>query len=398
MANELQIINGSYKGIPIAIDSGGIEGGRKTAVKQFPNRDTQTVEDLGLLPRKYTLEIIISEKQQQDYFDYRNSLLAALESKGPGELIHPLYGRIENVVAINYSLNENFGSFGDTTLTVNFEVNNNTGIPQSSGNVVTQISAVNDVVQAAVGSDIADNFNVTESFTGNFSAAVDKVNGIIDKARDATAFIGETAQTLNEFNAQIGELSANVNGLVSDPLALADAITGLFESVNGLYASASATFDTLIGFFGFGDDDEPIRQDTAGRIERQVNNRVLNGAVSGASLGYTYVAITRIDFETTREIDELSAELDAQYQAVQENGSSQEVKDAITDMRVKVLEALDLARVNASQIITVQTNPTTVRLLAFNYYGDDTQGEAIAELNGFTDVSFIEGSVEVLTA
>lgn len=397
MADEAQIINGSYKGIPIAIDSGSIEGGRKTAIKQFPSRDTQSVEDLGLRPRKYSLEIIISDKQQQDYFAYRNSLLAALESRGPGELIHPLYGRIENVVAVSYSLNENFSAFGDTTVSVNFEVNENTGIPQSSGNVATQISAANDVVQAAVGSDIADNFSVTESFTGNFSAAVDKVNGIIDEAREATAFIGEAAQTLNEFSAQIGELSANVNGLVSDPLALSQAVTGLFESVNGLYASAGATFDTFAGFFGFGDDDEPIRQDTAGRIERQANNNILNGAVSASSLGFTYLAITRIDFQTTREIEELTAELDAQYLAVQENGSSQQVKDAVTDMRVKVLQALEEVRVNVSQIITVQTNPTTARLLGFSYYGNDTQGETIAELNGFNDVSFVEGSAEVLT-
>ena len=398
MADEAQIINGSYKGIPIAIDSGSVEGGRKTAIKQFPSRDTQSVEDLGRRPRKYSLEIIISDKQGQDYFAYRNALLDALDSSGdPGELIHPLYGRIENVKAVNFSLNETFGSFGDTTVSVNFEVDSNTGIPQSSGNVVTQISAANDIVQAAVGSDIADNFSVTESFTGNFSAAVDKVNGIIDEAREATAFIGEAAQTLNEFSAQIGELSANVNGLVSDPLALSQAVTGLFESVNGLYASAGATFDTFAGFFGFGDDDEPIRQDTAGRIERQSNNNILNGAVSASSLGFAYLAITRIDFQTTREIEELTAELDAQYLAVQENGSSQEVKDAVTDMRVKVLQALEEVRVNVSQIITVQTNPTTARLLGFSYYGNDTQGETIAELNGFNDVSFVEGSAEVLT-
>ena len=82
MADEAQIINGSYKGIPIAIDSGSVEGGRKTAIKQFPSRDTQSVEDLGRRPRKYSLEIIISDKQGQDYFAYRNALLDALDSSG----------------------------------------------------------------------------------------------------------------------------------------------------------------------------------------------------------------------------------------------------------------------------------------------------------------------------
>lgn len=397
MADEAQIISGSFKGVPISISSGTVDGGRKIAVKQFPSRDTQSVEDLGLNPRKYALEIILSDKPQQDYFNYRNSLIAALESKGPGELIHPMYGRVDNAVAVSYSLNENFSSFGDSTISVSFEVDDSTGIPESSGNVITQISASNDTVQIAVNDDIAYNFSVTDRFSGNFTAAVDKVNGIIDKAKQSTAFIGEEAQNLNEFAALIGNLADNVNSLVTAPIALADSISSLFESTNGLYSSAGSTFDTFIGFFGFGDDDDPIRLDTAGRIERSSNNDILNGAVSASALGYAYLAITRIDFQTTREIDDLTAELDSQYEAVQENGSSQEVKDAVTDMRVKSLDALEQARVQASQIITVSTNPTTARVLAFNYYGNDDNGDAIAELNGFDDASFIEGDVEVLT-
>ena len=398
MANEALIINGSFKGIPIAIDSGSLEGGRKVAVKQFPNRDTQSAEDLGLIPRKYSLEIIISDKQERDYFGYRNSLLAALESEGHGDLIHPFYGRISNVVAVSFSLNESFGSFGDATISVSFEIDDSTGIPKSSGNVITQISAANDLVQSAVNGNIANAFSVTEKFTGNFKAAVDKVESILERTRSATSFIGEASDSLNEFSALISGLSASVNSIVSDPLALAQAGTVLFESVNGIYSSADATFDTFLGFFGFGDNDIPERQTTAGRIERQANNEVLNGAVSGSSLGYAYLAMSRIDFKTTREIDDLSAELDGQYLSVQAGGSSQEVKDSITEMRVQVIELLDQARVNASQIITIQTNPTTARLLAFSYYGDDNQGESIVALNNISDVSFVDGSVQVVTA
>ena len=398
MADETKIINGSFKGVPIAIESSSVDGGRKVSVKQFPNRDTQTVEDLGLMPRKYALEIIVSDKQGQDYFNYRDSLLAAFDSRGAGELIHPLYGRIDNVVAVAYSINERFSESGDTRVSVNFEVNENTGIPQSSGNVVTQIATSNSLVQSLVNSDIAESFNVNNIFTGNFSAAVDKVNSIIDLANSATSFIGETADTINEFTAELGSLSANVNSLVSDPIKLADAITSLFLSVDGLYASSGATFDTFTGFFGFGLDDEPIAQTTAGRIERQVNNDVLNGAVASSALGFAFVAVSSIDFQTTRDIDTVAAQLDAQYELVIDNGSSQEVKDSITDMRVQVLAALDEARVNASTIITVETLPTTARLLAFTYYGDDELGGVIAELNGLSDVSFVEGNVEILTA
>lgn len=408
MADSTRIFEGYYKGVPISISSGSIAGGRKTSIKQFPGRDTQSVEDLGLHPRAYSLDIVVNDKANVDYFAYRDRLLAALETKSPGELIHPLYGRIENVVAVSFSLNEDFGGFGSAIVTVQFEVNNNTGIPQSSGNAVTQLGVANEAVQAAVGADIAERFAVSSRYPSNFGAAFDKVNAIIDAAKASTAFIGEAADTLNEFSAEIGQLSANINSLVSDPLALAQAITGLFESVNGLYASIDATFDTLAGFFGFGDDDLPIPQDTAGRVEAQKNNDVLNGGVAASCLGYAYVAAAQINYQTTREIDAVAAVLDAQFVAVMGNGAdtavkgpggaSQEVKDAVTDMRVQVLAVLDETRLNTSQVITVETLPTSARLLAFAYYGSDELGQTIAELNEIDDVSFVSGEVEILSA
>lgn len=398
MADETGIINGSFKGVPISIDSSSIDGGRKISVKQFPNKDTQNVEDLGLRPRRYSLEIVVSAKTTQDYFSYRNSLLAALESKGPGELIHPLYGRIDSIVAATYSLSESFGSFGNTTVSVEFEVQNNTGIPQSAGNVVTNVQALNLGVIDAVQTDISENFSVDNRNTGNFQAAVDKIDGVIQQAAQATAFIGETADTLNEFSAEIGRLSRDVNQLVSDPLRLGLEIVGLFESVEGLYASAKSTFQTFIGFFGFGSSDAIFGQDTAGLIERKKNNDVINGAVASLALGQAYLAASQLDFVTTLDIDTAAGQLDDQYNAVQVSGSDQAVKDAITDMRVTVLDVFDQARVNASQIITIETLPTSTRLLAFSYYGNDDFGEVVTELNNISDVSFVEGPVEILTA
>lgn len=395
MADETRIINGFFRDIPIAIDSGGLAGGRKSAIKQFPNRNTQTVEDLGLLPRKYSLQIIISDKSGQDYFDYRDSLLAALENGTPGELIHPFYGRIDNVVAVSYSLNERVSAFGATTVSVNFEVNENTGIPQSAGNVITEIVALNELVIEAVDQNIADDFLV--SFSENFGFAVDKVEGMLDLAESATSFAGEAALTLNEFTAEINDFSSNLNSLISNPAGLATATSNLFQSVGGLYATARSTFNSYVGFFGFGEDDPDVQATTASRTQRIGNDNVINGAVAASALGYAYLNAAQIEYQTVAEVDEVAAQLDDQYAAVQADGASQEVKDAVTDLRVKTLQVLDQIRIDTRQIITVDTLPTTARLLAFNYYGDDELAETIVNLNSISDVSFIEGEVEILT-
>lgn len=394
MADELKILDGSFKGVPIAIASGEVQGGRKTVTHTFPSRDTQSVEDLGLKPRSYTLELII---RGDDYFGYRNRLLAALESDSPGELIHPMYGRLTNMKAVSFSLNESFGSFGDAVISAKFEPDTSTGIPKAAGNVVTQVRTAQQQVSAAVSADIADQFVVTPGFTGNFAAATGKVQGIIDAANEATQFIGQAATDLNQFSAQIGDLSASVNSLVTNPLALADSIVNLFESVNGLYASADATFQTMLGFFGFGNTDTPISRLTAGLDQRATNAGVLNGAANALALSYAYLAATEVQIQTVRDIDAISLALDGQYLSVQESSVSDEVKGLITDQRVLTLQVLDETRLTAPQIIQVETNTTSTRLLSFDYYGSDELGEDLANLNGVTDVSFVSGAVEVVT-
>lgn len=398
MADDQKIIVGSFKGVPITIDGGSLDAGRKLSTKQFPNRDTQSIEDLGLQPREYRLEIIVSDKQNQDYFQYRDALIAVLEQGGPGVLIHPLYGRLEDMVARPFTLNENFSEFGRSILSVAFAPSLNAGIPQASGSVTSQIAASNDVVQNSILDDITDNFLVNAKFAGNFGDAVNKVTEIVDAAENSSSFIGEEAQNLNEFVDGIGKIQANINGLVNSPSQLGATFKGLFNEVNGLYSDAAATFETFTGFFDFGSTDVAIRQDTAGRVQRENNNEVLNGSVAASSLAYAYESATKIDYETTEQIDSLTIRLDEQYEAVQESGSSQEVKDSVTDMRIKTLDALDDARVDAKSVITVQTNPTTSRLLAFSYYGNDDEGQSIVDLNSTTDVSFVSGDTKVLTA
>ena len=398
MDSSIEILNGSYKSIPISINSASLNGGRKVAIRQFPNRDTQTVIDLGLQPRQYSLQIIISAKRQKDYFGYRNDLLAVLESNTPGELIHPLYGRLNNVVAASYSLSEDFSSFGDSSIDVNFEVNNNTGIPQASSNALPQVSILNDDIIDLVAAGIIDSFKVTSSFIGNFTAAVAKVNDIVSAVRGATSFIGEVAQELNAFSDEIGALSANVNGLVSDPIALSLSITSIFQSVNGLYASSSATLETFVGFFDFGSNDVDISLNTVSRVERDRNNQTLNEAIAATSLGYSYLAVVQIDFQTDRQIDDTINRLDAKYDSILDNVISQEIVDAVTLMRIKVLEVLNQVRVSTSKIIPINTNLTTARVLGFSYYGNDLHGDEIVTLNNLSDVSFVEGPLEILSA
>jgi len=397
MADESRILAGSYKGIPISITGGSIDGGRRKSIKVFPNRDTQSVEDLGQIPRKYSVDIIISDRQDQDYFNYRNRLLAALESKDLGVLIHPLYGRVERVATTSYSLNESYGEFGFATVSVNFEIDQNLGIPQNSGNVLSQVSEQNKVVQAVCEAGIAEGFEAPIKNLKNFEDSVNKVTGFIDRVNRATAFTGDAARNLNEFGALLGGLSRDVNSLVTNPLALADAVTRVFSAVGGLYSSASTTLRTMRDFFDFGDSDKEINPTTISLVQRAKNRSVLNSSIQAAALGYGFLSATKLDYQTTREIDETAEILENQFIKVMDGETDQATKDELAKQRLLFDEFLQQARLRASALITVHTPLTTARLLAFDYYGSDADGELLAVLNDVENAAFVEGDVEILT-
>jgi len=485
MADSTRIIDGFFKGVPIRIDSGSVTGGRKNVKQEFPNRDTQTIEDLGLRPRTYILQIVIAPRTtvaggatntRQSYFEYRDSIIAVIESKGKGELIHPLYGRIENVVATTYSLNEDFSDFGRSRLAVTFEISDDKGVPRQTTTSISRLVQANTEVTLAVISDISSNFEVTNKFTNNFSDAFDKINQIIDKVKEVTAFVGAVEGQINEFNSFIGQLTADINSLIGLPGELATSLNNVFTNINTLFTSpdpsvaattavtaaaavtaagevnttASAkiaasnspnatvanatirgeatateteeflglpsaednTTQAFTGLFDFGitatvstvtttaetpTDENDILPTTAGRIERIQNRAVLNGAVNALALSYSYVNVSQIQFNNVRELESAADELEAQFERVKTSGSSDDVIATMADMRSLVQEFFDEQKLTLKQIIEVNVYTTPARVLSYQYYGESKTADQIIELNNISDVSFVDGTVEIVT-
>jgi len=408
MVDENKILSGSFKEIPIRIISGGVVGGRKFVKKEYPSRDTQTVEDLGLQPRSYNLEIIISdvgkikenEPPKEDYFVYRDRLIEAIENKGTGTLIHPLYGRIENIIATTYSISENFTEFGRSVLFVTFETSTSTGIPEQSITAISQIAQSRSTVDTTVVDVVTDNFIVDSRMTSNFLDAKNKVNEIIQSAIDATSFIGATAEKINEFNRFIGQFSADVNSLIVAPNELALSISNLFGNIDGLFGTVENTAKSFLNLFSFGNNDEDdLAETTAGLIQRSKNRAILNQAVNAEALSYAYVSVAQLNFETVAQIELAEKELETQYRHIIDNSDSdQDINTALTDMRVIVQDFFDEQRVSAKQVISIFTNITSARLLSYQYYGESQSAVDIIGLNGITDVSFVEGDIDILTA
>lgn len=308
-----ELFPASYKGAPFLVNRVNTSGGRKTVKHAYPNSNIQNIEDLGLLPREYRISAIIAEP---GYIQKRDTLLRALEEGGKGILIHPFYGRIENIVSETFTLIEDVSRLGDTVIDIVFGPSDTDGLPTQSVNTVSKISSLSGILSDNIVSDITDLFNVTNTFQGNFSAAATKLNDIADAFNINAQLPTVSAGQINSFNSLVDNFRSSVNTLVGSPAELATDIQEIFVEFPKLYSTATQQTDSLALFFDFGDDDIEINPTTAGLIERKQNNDVLNNAMKSFALSEAYVSSAQIDFTTVSDIDNTADTLELAFQSV----------------------------------------------------------------------------------
>lgn len=391
----------SYAGVAFLMDRSRIEGGRKDVLKEFPNSDLQTVEDLGLRPRAYTVEAVINQDTNgNNYIQRRDNFLRVLEKGGTDVLIHPLYGRIDNIVVRNFTLNEDFATLGEARFTITFALSDSPGTPIVNGDTLSVVdnAVVNAIAQ--VNTYLTENFSVSSGFPANFAAAVDKANDIADAFERNTSFLQVTAAGIDNFSEQLVEFRSNITSLINSPNQLVNSISRLFETVDGLYSDTNSTFEVMERFFDFGDEDlqTPIEQNTAGRIERATNQNLLNNLIKSQSLLLNYENASQITFTTVAQVNAFAETLEEQYQSVITGADfDRATLDSITETRIEVQQFFDEQQLSASQVVDVKTVTLPARVIAYQYYGSSQLGFNIAELNEDANVSFIEGNIQVFT-
>lgn len=402
--NPEDLFEASYRGAEFFMSRSALDGGRKDAKKSFANSNRQLVEDLGLAPRVFTLDGTIAARRNNEgaeiasYLQVRKALLDALELGGPGVLIHPFYGRLENRVARTFSLGESTAELGDGRISITFEVSDTEGIPEASTDVLSAVAAANDAVTDTYEATITDDYEVTPTDTGNFPDAVDKLTSFKEAVEIATSPIAAAAAKIDAFNNTLSDFQTDITSLIVAPTDLSLRISEIFDGVNGLYLTVDGTLTAFENLFDFGDLDVRLGDDTKARIERQRNRDLINYATQASALSHSYLAAAQVVFQTIEEIEETADRLELQYQKlVDALGISGELIQSLTEARTTTQLFFDQQKLVARQIITVDTNPISTRGLAFQYYGSSDLGREIGELNMLADPTLVQGDVRIFT-
>ncbi|EAB2906670.1 phage major capsid protein [Salmonella enterica] len=82
-------------GMLVSVEDDESTFGRRVQVHEYPNRDKPWTEDLGRATRRLTINAYLVG---DDYADRRDRLISAIETAGPGTLVHPQYGEMQGSI------------------------------------------------------------------------------------------------------------------------------------------------------------------------------------------------------------------------------------------------------------------------------------------------------------
>lgn len=218
----------SFRGVPFWLDTDSVNVGRRTQLHEFPQRDQPFVEDLGRRTREYKFTgFVVGD----DCLSQRDRLLTALDTPGPGELVHPWFGRL-TVTAGDCEVSHARNEMGVVRFSMVF-IDGMLAFPVQSPNTRRLLAA-----QAP---------SLLGSIKDRFNAAMAPVDLARQRASAVRSAVSGALGFALKFLQPASTLGTDINGLVSSlmngPGSFADSllsgISGLARSFGGYGSSGS---------------------------------------------------------------------------------------------------------------------------------------------------------------
>ena len=397
----------SYKKVPFLMEVATTRGGRKDTVHEFPGSNKQSIEDFGLKPRGFSITIIIIDV---DYEVNRDRVIDILSEGGNGVLIHPTLGRLENIVARRWTLKESIDKQSRAEIIVQFAINDAPSIPFQKGVSANEVQATNAILGGSVSDNISSNYLVNTNLTGNYESAVAQLEKVGEAFNNLSTFGSNVNDQINIYNSEVVRFTNTINSLVTQPSNLANSIATLFANLNLLFISPADTYGAMVALFGFAGSGVKPRPSTVSRIQRISNENIIDKAINTTALGYAYQGSTQLEFQTNVDIEGVEEQLEEQYANVidpglddldKENevksGLSDDILDDLNDIRVDALQLLDEELLNTKKVVSLRVPLLPISVIAYRLYGNTDLADALVNLNGINQSSFVEGDILVLS-
>jgi prophage DNA circulation protein len=182
-----QLQPGSWRGVGFVLDAGDTAAGRRVAIHEYPYRDTAWAEDLGKLPRRFSIQAYLTG---DDVYQQRDAMVGACEQPGPGTLVHPTLGSIQCVL-LEFQVTDRRERGRYIEVQFSFILAGDVQFPSSLTATLQNVGAAIDGLNFASGSDLG----AALSGLGNVAGAV--ADGVGQFTAIAQTAVGDASRIFN---------------------------------------------------------------------------------------------------------------------------------------------------------------------------------------------------------
>lgn len=389
MAASSQSSRASFRGVPFLVSSSEFSGGRRTVRHEFPQRDPGVVEDLGRRGREFPVEGYVTG---DDCDQQRDRLVAALEERGPGELVHPRYGTRRACVSA-FRVRETTAEGRVVYFSFSFiEAEQDAAAPVSTAAGGAKLRSTAAVVLAALRqvAERAQSPGLPASGAANVATIIDAASVGLEAALAPLVTVTQEAAALKR---RLASMRVSALLLASRPAELLDEVTALFEDVPSVPAREGV--GAMLRAREFAPAGErPAASTTTREVEQAVYD-VLLLATRCACVVQAAVLASDADWESYDEAvearDAIAAALDDEAEF-----ASDDLFGQLQQLRADLVRSVPGADSDLPRLVRY-TPPTTVPslVLAHRLYGHLALEEDIVRRNSVANPGFVVGGVEL---
>ncbi|CAI1793327.1 DNA circularization protein [Serratia liquefaciens] len=403
--NWEELRDASFRGIPFYFVDVEGTGGRRAIPHAYPKKEVGWTEDHGAVLSQQQINGILLGNDYQAQF---NRLLAALNTPGPGELVHPWFG-VQQVQAgkVTHKLSTEEGGIAYVSFEV-FEAGEQLFPTQQEDTTATTLSAA-DSVKAALAN--GDYFAALDGVGSMVDTLLDDLQGFVTNLPTLPDELNEWMDRLNRFKdlagiivATPGELIRDMSNLISDmkdlvteaPWALQvyDQLRAKWDGDRAAESATKSLADNVAvnATTGFASSVTPTALvDITDEMNTNIDDFRL--VVVTSALVAKAETVATATFQTSQEAqstgDELAERLGEQSIDAVESGQ-RELWRSLRALRFAVVNDVRIRSVQLPELRRVSTRQTTpVMLLAWRETGDAEQRDVLVTRNRLRYPSFI---------
>ena len=200
---------GTFRGVPFLImDDVSQRGGQRVARREFPQRNDGGADSLGTKMRERTFKCVVLGS---DYMAQRDALIAALDTPGQGELVHPYWGTVQ-VVIESWDSRESLNAQGRCDFNVSCLPPLSTTAPVARADTEQQLADAAASTTANAEGEFADAWSmedlslsdidtVIEGVTDTIEAMEESINSMlswVDDVQHTLGLLGQFVETRND--------------------------------------------------------------------------------------------------------------------------------------------------------------------------------------------------------